>query len=168
MKAHQKILTKFLLLIVSSTLCGLPEVAQAQQNSQSDTQPQQQQQQQNGTTVNPAQGPLTPVPTQTEPSNENPAPQNPESETQAVPATPAPQPGPEQQMQQQPLGAATAEGVPTVGGAASRPAGMAIAPEKQHERRSLLIKVGLIAAAGIAIGTVYGLSKGTSSKPGTK
>jgi len=162
MKAHQKILTKFLLLIVSSTLCGLPEVAQAQQNSQSQTP--QQQQQQSGTTINPAQGPLTPVPTQNQPNNENPAPQNPESETQAAPATPAPQPAPEQQMQQ-PLGAATAEGVPTVGGAASRPAGMAIAPEKQHERRSLLIKVGLIAAAGVAIGTVYGLSKGTSSRP---
>ena len=161
MKAHQRILTKLLLLMVSTTLCGLPEVVQAQQTSPNDTQ---QQQQQNGTTINPAQGPLTPVPTQNEPANANPAPQNPESETQAAPATPAPQPRPEQQMQQ-PLGAATAEGVPTVGGAASRPAGMAIAPEKQHERRSLLIKVGLIAAAGVAIGTVYGLSKGTSSKP---
>ena len=39
---------------------------------------------------------------------------------------------------QQPLGAATAEGVPTVGGAASRPAGEAIAPAKQNQRRSLL------------------------------
>jgi hypothetical protein len=66
---------------------------------------------------------------------------------------------------QQPLGAATAEGVPTVGGAASRPAGMAIAPAKQNQKRSLLIKVGLIAAAGIAIGTVVALSKGTSAQP---
>ena len=66
---------------------------------------------------------------------------------------------------QQPLGAATAEGVPTVGGGASRPAGEAIAPAKQNQRRSLLIKVGLIAAVGVAGGVVYGLSKGTPSKP---
>jgi hypothetical protein len=156
MRAHQKMFTKLMLLIVSSALCGLPEVAQAQQSSQS-----QMQQQQNGTTINPSEGPLQPVP-QNEPSTES-AP-NPESETQAIPATPAPQPRPEQQMQQ-PLGAATAEGVPTVGGAASRPAGEAIAPDKQRDRHSLLIKVGLIAAAGIAVGTVYGLSKGTSSTP---
>ena len=43
---------------------------------------------------------------------------------------------------QEPLGTATAEGVPTVGGAASRPAGEAIAPDKQNQRRSLLIKLG--------------------------
>lgn len=145
-----------MVLIVTSVLCGLPEVAQAQQ-SQSNMQ-----QQQSGTSINPSEGPLQPVPTQSEPSND--ATPNPESETQAVPATPAPQPRPEQQIQQ-PLGAATAEGVPTVGGAASRPAGEAIAPDKQRDRHSLLIKVGLIAAAGIAVGTVYGLSKGTSSTP---
>jgi hypothetical protein len=66
---------------------------------------------------------------------------------------------------QQPLGAATAEGVATVGGAASRPAGEAIAPDKQNQRRSLLLKVGLIAAVGVAGGVVYALSKGTSAKP---
>lgn len=66
---------------------------------------------------------------------------------------------------QEPLGTATAEGVPVVGGAASRPAGEAIAPDKQKQRRSLLLKVGLIAAVGVAGGVVYGLSKGTSAKP---
>jgi len=157
MKAHQKTLTKLMVLIVGSVLCGLPEFAQAQQSAQTP-------QQQNGTTINPAQGPLVPVPTQNQPATENTAPANPESSTQALPATPAPQTNQEQQMQQ-PLGAATAEGVPTVGGAASRPAGEAIAPEKQKQRRSLLLKIGLIAAAGVAIGTVYGLSKGTSAKP---
>jgi len=155
MKAHQKLLTKIMILVVGTVLCGVPELAQAQQQSN---------QQQNGTMVDPSQGPLQPIP-QNQPATENPGPpQNPESSTEAVPATPAPQPKPEQQMQQ-PLGAATAEGVPTVGGAASRPAGMAIAPAKQNQRRSLLIKMGLIAAAGIAIGTVAGLSKGTSAKP---
>lgn len=155
MKVHQEILAKCMLLIVGAVLCGLPEFVQAQQSGQ----------QQNGTTIDPSKGPLQPVPQNNQPSTENPAPQNPESSTEALPATPAPQPKPEQQMQQ-PLGAATAEGVPTVGGAASRPAGMAIAPSKQNQKRSLLIKVGLLAAAGIAVGTVVGLSKGTSAKPG--
>jgi hypothetical protein len=156
MKSHQKILAKCLLLIVGSVMCGVPECVQAQQAT-----PDNSQQQQNGVMPNPAQGPLQPVPAQNQPSTENPAP---ESSTEAVPATPAPQPKPEQQVQQ-PLGAATAEGVPTVGGAASRPAGMAIAPAKQNQRRSLLIKLGLLAAAGIAVGTVVGLSKGTSVNP---
>jgi len=158
MKSHQKILAKCLLLIVGSVMCGVPQCVQAQQAAQDNSQ------QQNGVMPNPAQGPLQPVPTRNQPSTENPAPQNPEDSTEAMPATPAPQPKPEPQMQQ-PLGAATAEGVPTVGGAASRPAGMAIAPAKQNQRRSLLLKMGLIAAAGIAIGTVVGLSKGTSGKP---
>ncbi len=155
MKAHQKILAKCMLLIVGSVLCGLPEFAQAQQADQ---------QSQSGTTIDPSKGPLQPVPAQNQPNADNPTPQNPESSTEALPASPASQSKPEQQMQQ-PLGAATAEGVPTVGGAASRPAGMAIAPDKQGQRRSLLLKVGLIAAAAVAVGTVAGLSKGTSGKP---
>ena len=156
MKVFQNQLTKFMVLVVALVFCGLPEVVQAQQA-------QDPQQQQTGTTVDPSKGPLQPVPAQNQPSTE-PAPQNPESSTTALPATPAPQPKAEPQMQQ-PLGAATAEGVPTVGGAASRPAGMAIAPDKQRQRRSLLLKLGLIAAAGVAVGTVAALSKGTSSKP---
>ena len=155
MKAQQKVLTKMMVVIVGAVLCGLPECVQAQQ---ADQQPQ------SGTTIDPSKGPLQPVPAQNQPSNENATPQSPESATEPLPATPAPQ-RPQEQQLQQPLGAATAEGVPTVGGAASRPAGMAIAPDKQNQRRSLLIKVGLIAAAGVAIGTVAALSKGTSAKP---
>lgn len=64
-----------------------------------------------------------------------------------------------------PLGTAAAEKGQTAGGAASRPAGVAIAPAKQKRSRSLLIKLGAVAAAGAAIGTVYALSKGTSSVP---
>ena len=71
-------------------------------------------------------------------------------------AQPAPQP---------PLGAAAAEQIKTAGGGASRPAGNAIAPVKQHQYRSLVIKLGAAAAAGIAVGTVYGLSHATSSTP---
>jgi hypothetical protein len=162
MKARKKELARMMMLIVGLALCGLPEYAQAlpQQNGAAP------QSSQSGTTIDPSQGPLHPVPSQNQPDNQVPAPPVPESSNEPVPATPAPQPKPEQQMQQ-PLGAATAEGVPTVGGAASRPAGEAIAPAKQNQRRSLLLKVGLIAAAGVAAGTVYGLSKGTSGKPST-
>jgi hypothetical protein len=159
MKTYQKALARIMVLVVGLVLCGLPEYAQAlpQEATPQNTQ-------QNGTRVDPSQGPLQPVPAQNEPSPGYQPQPNPDSSTEALPATPAPQPKPEQQMQQ-PLGTATAEGVPTVGGAASRPAGEAIAPAKQNQRRSLLIKLGLIAAVGVAGGTVYALSKGTSSKP---
>ena len=64
-----------------------------------------------------------------------------------------------------PLGTAAAEKGKTVGGGASRPAGVAIAPAKQKRSRSLLIKLGVVAAAGAALGTIYGLSRGTKSTP---
>ena len=155
--AHQKALARILMLVCGLVFCGLPEFVQAQQSSPQNNQ------QQSGVTVDPSQGPLQPVPAQNQPSAQSN--QNTEEPQQPLPATPAPQPKPEQQMQQ-PLGAATAEGVPTVGGGASRPAGEAIAPDKQKQRRSLLLKIGLIAAVGVAAGTVAGLSKGTSAKPG--
>jgi hypothetical protein len=64
-----------------------------------------------------------------------------------------------------PLGTAAAEKGQTAGGGASRPAGVAIAPAKQKKSKSLLIKLGAVAAAGAALGTVYALSRGTSSTP---
>lgn len=162
MRAHQKLLTKVMVLITGLVLCGVPEYAQAwQQQGTPLTGPQDQQ---NGTSLDPSKGPLQPVPSQNEPGVQNGQSNTPESYTEPIPATPAPQPRVEQQMQG-PLGTATAEGVPVVGGAASRPAGEAIAPDKQKQRRSLLLKVGLIAAVGVAGGVVYGLSKGTSAKP---
>ena len=64
-----------------------------------------------------------------------------------------------------PLGTAAAEKARTAGGGASRPAGVAIAPAKQKRSRGLLIKLGALAAAGAAVGTVYALSRGTGSLP---
>lgn len=162
MRAHQKLLTKFMTLITGLVLCGIPECAQAWQQQGTGSPMSGLQDQQNGTSIDPSKGPLQPVPSQNQPQNVQPV--NPEGYTEPLPATPAPQPRAEQQMQE-PLGTATAEGVPVVGGAASRPAGEAIAPDKQKQRRSLLLKVGLIAAVGVAGGVVYGLSKGTSGKP---
>lgn len=66
---------------------------------------------------------------------------------------------------QEPVGTAAAPYEKVTGVPASRPAGAAIAPAKQKRSRSILIKVGLIAAAGVAIGTVVALSAASSSKP---
>ncbi len=114
---------------------------------------------QSGTQVNPAQGPLEPVPSSQE---QNPPAATPQTQQNA----PAPLPAnPQPQNQTEPLGTATAPGVSTVGGGASKPAGTAIAPAKQRQYRSLLIKLGLVAGVGVAAGTVYALSHGTSSLP---
>ena len=152
-------ITKAVIFVLGTTLCGVPEVASAwQQPPAQATQPPVV----NGTTVNPAQGPLAPVPAPTE-TPEAPAPQTQNAPTPSTqlsgrmiqPATKTPEP----------LGTAAAEGITTSGGGASRPAGSAIAPAKQHQTRSLLLKMGAIAAGGIAIGTIVALSKGTPSKP---
>lgn len=95
----------------------------------------------NGTTT-------APVPTTAPAPNQAPPAQN-------APAKPT----------QEPAGAAAAQSGVTTGGAASKPAGMAIAPAKQRQVRSFLIKMAAIAAGGAAIGTVVALSKGSPSKP---
>ena len=157
--------------VLAGALVFAPLAAEAQQSTaapQDQQQPQSQpaaQQPQTGTTVNPAQGPLQPVPTN---QDRNQLPETPQAQqpgqtapAQNTPLTPAPQ----TQNQTEPLGTATAPGVSTVGGGASKPAGTAIAPAKQRQYHSLLIKLGLVAGAGVALGTVYALSRGTSSVP---
>jgi len=64
-----------------------------------------------------------------------------------------------------PVGTAAAPYERTMGIAASRPAGAAIAPAKQRRVRTILISVGVIAAAGVAVGSVAALSHGSSSHP---
>jgi hypothetical protein len=66
---------------------------------------------------------------------------------------------------QRPVGTAAAEAPFVSGVAASQPAGVAIAPAKQRRLRTILIRTGVIIAAGVAIGTVVALSEATSSKP---
>jgi len=70
-----------------------------------------------------------------------------------------------QNQAQEPTGTAAAPAGRVTGSAASQPAGVAIAPAKQRQVRSILIKMGAIAGAGIALGTVYGLSKASPSNP---
>ena len=162
MRDHQKLTATFLAAVVGLVLCGVPELVHAQEPSAN---PSATQTQQTGTTIDPSKGPLQPIPTQNRPEMPNaPQPgQNNDLTNAPQPATPAPQP--KAAPQQEPLGTATAEGVSTVGGGASRPAGAAIAPAKQSQKRTLLLKIGAIAAAGAAGGIIYGLSKGTPSKP---
>jgi hypothetical protein len=64
-----------------------------------------------------------------------------------------------------PEGTAAAGANPATGVAASQPAGMAIAPAKQHRTRTLVLRTGAILGAGVALGTVFALTEGTSSKP---
>ena len=77
------------------------------------------------------------------------------------------QPSPNQQQSgtQQPVGTAAAEFIKTTGVAASKPAGSAIAPAKQRRARSILIKVGAIVGAGVAVGAVVALSAASPSRP---
>jgi hypothetical protein len=96
-------------------------------------------------------------------------PQNPGSNAiqQSAPTTQMPRTNsasPAQPGQQQPSGTAVAPTVEVSGGAASKPAGVAIAPPKQRQIRSLLIKFGFLAGAGVAIGTVVGLSAASSGR----
>lgn len=64
-----------------------------------------------------------------------------------------------------PVGTAAAPYEPVTGVAASRPAGAAIAPAKQRRVRTFLISLGVIAGAGIAVGSVVALSHGSPSRP---
>jgi len=92
--------------------------------------------------------------------------QPPTNQTQPSQApTQSPQPAQKPGPPQKPLGTAAAEGTSVTGVAASNASGAAIAPAKQKRLRSLIIKVGAIVGAGVAIGTVAALSAGSPSKP---
>jgi len=74
-----------------------------------------------------------------------------------APSTPAPA--------QRPVGTAAAETPVVSGVAASQPAGVAIAPAKQRRVRTLVLRMGAIVGAGVAVGTVVALTAATPSKP---
>ena len=85
------------------------------------------------------------------------APQSPE------PAAPAPDSP--AIKQQRPVGTAAAETPMVSGTTAAQPAGFAVAPARQHRTRTLVIKVGAIAGAAVALGTTMALTMATPSKP---
>jgi len=133
-------------LTLALCLCGAPEMlsAQAQDTSSPPASP--------STGQNAPNLPDAPGSTPPSQPNNNP-PQNQGSQK------------PPSQAAQAPAGTGAAEAGPTAGGAGSRPAGMAIAPAKQHQVRSFLIKLGAVAGGAIAIGTVYALSRSSPSRP---
>lgn len=121
------------------------------------------------TIPDPSQAPLQPVPSNV-PDDESAAPNAPsavqQDQTAQKPVTKTlSAPAVQVQRPTIPLGTATAQEGVTRGGLASKPAGTAIAPAKQRQVRSVLIKLGLVAAGAAAIGTVVGLSRSTSSVP---
>ena len=176
-------LMRVLVAALMFTLCGIPElVAQTTQTSDpaaSNSQTQSQNNNSNqgsstdprfsGTRPDPSAGPQTPTLSPQVP--ESPSPVQPQQEQQQLPTAPSPQtttstqPAQPVTQRENPAGAAAAEKGVTRGGAASKPAGTAIAPAKQRQVRSLLIKLGVLAAAGVAVGTVMGLSKGSPTSP---
>jgi len=140
---------------------GAASQATAEQNANTEAQSQ-------PTRPDPSQAPLAPAPTpRTQDNHAVPpdAPSEVQRSQQAQQAETAPATEPVKQQPANPLGTAAAQKGATRGGIASKPAGEAIAPAKQRQVRSLLIKVGLVAAGAAAIGTVVGLTRGTSSVP---
>ena len=106
------------------------------------------------------QEPQTSTPQAPPPSTNAPAP--PQGDTSQNGSTNGSQP---QNAAQQPVGGAAAQLGRTTGGAASKPAGAALAPTKQRQTRSLVLKLGLLAGAGIAVGSVAALAHGSPSRP---
>jgi len=66
---------------------------------------------------------------------------------------------------QRPVGTAAAEAPNVNAITASQPAGVAIAPAKQHRVRTIILKTGAIIGAGVAIGAIVGLTAATPPKP---
>jgi len=176
-----------LVIVLSVLLCNLPQylAAQTAAPAQPSIQPTPDEKPQSGDSIaqqqppmtnsqsgptryDPAHAPLAPVPS-ARPAETGTAPPDAPSEVQrsqqAQPTETAPQAKPAQTEPVNPLGTATAQQGATRGGVASRPAGEAIAPAKQRQVHSLLIKLGLVAAGAVAVGTVVGLTRGTSSVP---
>jgi len=107
--------------------------------------------------------PLLASPPQSSQSNttgqkqDDPLPDAPQS--QSTPTPPAQQPEPA------PSGVAGAKAANVKGSPVAQPAGAAVAPIRQHGHRSLLIKLGLVAGAGIAVGSAVALSERSPSRP---
>ncbi len=186
-------ISKFLALPLAFALCGTPELAEAMQNpapapQQNSTAPdnataqpaqsgqtgdaqQSNAQQNNSLKPDPSAGPQVPTPGEAKPPVETSPNAQPDQASQEKPLPEAPsatQPQPPAQqptVRENPVGTAVAGKATARGGAASKPAGAAIAPAKQKNARALFLKIGAIAAGAAALGTVYALTRGTASAP---
>jgi hypothetical protein len=171
---------RLLVLSLVLVICGAPQVmaqviAPEATPSQEATQdqepapaeePQQETPQGSGSQIDPSQAPLQPIPGSLPEAPSSTPEQNQQEQPRTEVVGPATTPQVQQPTQRtEPLGAAAAERAATAGGAASKPAGTAIAPAKQKQRWSLLLKLGAVVGAGVAIGTVAALSKSSPSSP---
>jgi len=85
-----------------------------------------------------------------------------------LPDAPPPQSAqtpPSQEPATAPSGVAGAKAATVKGAPVAQPAGAAVAPARQRGHRSLLIKLGLLAGAGIAVGAAVALSESSPSRP---
>jgi hypothetical protein len=159
MKVISELLKQGCYGVLVLSLAAIPEMASAQQ-AQTTTQPQP------APTNNQPSQTATPTQPATTAPAENTAPSQPaQTQSNELPNSPGsvrPQPA---AGTERPVGTAAAEIGNASGIAASKPAGVAIAPAKQHQSRSLLIKLGAVLGAGVAIGTVMALSNGSPSRP---
>jgi hypothetical protein len=83
-------------------------------------------------------------------------PDAPQAQTQAPAA---------QQQAPAPSGSAGAKAATVKGAPVAQPTGAAIAPARQRGHHSLLVKVGLLAGAGIAVGAAVALAERSPSRP---
>jgi hypothetical protein len=86
----------------------------------------------------------------------------------SLPDAPQSQTAPAPQGQQPataPSGTAGAKAANVKGSPVAQPVGAAVAPVRQHGHRSLLIKLGLVAGAGIAVGSAVALSERSPTRP---
>jgi predicted lipid-binding transport protein (Tim44 family) len=96
------------------------------------------------------------------------APQQPAAQpqpTNSLPDAPQAQTSSSQQQAPAPSGTAGAKAAPVKGAPVAQPTGAAIAPAQQRGHHSLLVKVGLLAGAGIAVGAAVGLAERSPSRP---
>jgi hypothetical protein len=96
-------------------------------------------------------------------------PQSSQTNTANDPLPDAPQPQSAQTPSQQPAavpsGAAGAKAAQVKGAPVAQPVGAAVAPVRQRGHRSLLIKLGVLAGAGIAVGAAVGLAERSPARP---
>lgn len=147
---------RVLIVTLCFALIGTADMALAQQTARPQD-PALQNQSNIPQTISPQQ-PVEPQPTDTAQPEEN-LPDAPSSQPQTTTVQQPPA------QQTNPLGTAAAEKAVTRGGAVSKPAGIAIAPVKQRQVRSFLLRLGAIAAGGVALGTIYALTKSSKSTP---
>jgi hypothetical protein len=71
----------------------------------------------------------------------------------------------DQQSAQAPSGAAGAKAPEVKGAPVAQPSGAAVAPVRPRGHRSLIIKLGLVAGAAVAVGAAVALSAKSPSRP---